>query len=206
MHSKTRGSKKEPCKHIPTNKKRELEELHKTTVPQRVIVVEPPKKRSRVEEPIPISSESSPSPATDTADTDDAPKGDLTMNTSVILSSTSVYVDSFLVQLGAFDFRKFFADNASRVTKSADKAKVGFQWDKGETTISAKGIAKNQWLHPEIEDEEGWANVEGMVKRWMKSPKTGDINVNMILHFKKTQLGTDGLEFEDEELTIGKKV
>src|SRR5271169_2681490 len=106
----------------------------------------------------------------ETADPDDTPKGDFTINTSIILGNTSVHVDSFLVKLGSFDFRKFFADSALRVTKSAAKAKVGFQWDKGETTISAKGVAKNQWLHPEIEDEEGWVKVEGMVTRWMRSP------------------------------------
>jgi hypothetical protein len=124
----------------------------------------------------------------------------------LFLANTSVHVDSFLVQLGIFNFRKFFTDSASKVTKAASKSKVGFQWDKGEITISAKGIAKNQWLYPEIEDEEEWAKVEGMVKKWMKFPKACDINVNMILTFKKIQPSTEGIEFEDEEPVTGKKV
>lgn len=52
-------------------------------------------------------------------------------------------------------------------------------------------------LVPEVEDEAGWEKVESMVKGWMTSKKKiSNINVALVISYRKTMLGTDGFEVE----------
>ena len=97
---------------------------------------------------------------------EDIPNEEFTINMSVILGTTTIHRGAWIAKLGVWEFWKSFEEAVEKVSKEATKTKIGFEWDKGEATISAKGIAKDRWLHPEVEDEEGWTKVESMVSRY----------------------------------------
>jgi len=201
----TRKPGKQGRKHAPSQKQREVKESRNPSVPKRILTSQPAIKKPRVEEPISISSATPPSPPMQSVELEDIPNEEFTINMSVILGTTSIHRGAWIAKLGVWEFRKSLKEAVEKVSKEATKTKIGFEWDKGEATISAKGIAKDRWLHPEVEDEEGWTKVESMVSRWMGSAKVSDINVNLSLVYKRTHLGSEGLEIEEQN-TAGKKV
>ena len=203
MPATTRKTRKQGQKRAAGQKQREVKESRNPSVPKRILTSQPATKKPRVEEPILISSATPLSPPMQPIEPQDIPDEEFTINMSVILGTATIHRGAWIAKLGVWEFRKSFKEAVEKVSKEAAKAKIGFEWDKGEATISAKGIAKDRWLHPEVEDEEGWTKVESMVSRWMGSPKVSDINVNLSLVYKRTQLSSDTLEIED---TTGKKV
>jgi len=204
MPAKTRKSRNQGRKRAASKKQHEVEESQDSSVPKRILTSQSAKKKQRVEEPIPISSGTPPSPSMQSAELEDIPEEEFTINMAVILGTTTIHRSAWIAKLGVWKFQKSFTEAVEKVSKEAAKTKTGFEWDKGEATISAKGIAKDRWLHPEVEDEEGWAKVESMVLRWMGSAKVSDINVNLSFVYKRTQLGSESL-IEGED-TAGKKV
>jgi len=123
------------------------------------------------------------------------------------LGGITVHADVDVLKLGEFEFHKYFTKTVAWIEWEVDKGKVGFEWIKGEATTFADGVAKNRWLHPEVEDEVGWEKVESMVKGWMTSKKKiSNINIALVISYRKTMLGTDGKDVEDEPMAKGRQV
>jgi hypothetical protein len=186
-----------------TSKQRELDEAQQMTRPENP---KPSKKQKRVPS-LPPSPSPSASPSPEESPIVDVSHKQFTLNMKCTLGGVTVHSDADVLKLGEFEFHKYFTKTVMRIEREAAKAKVGFEWIKGEAELSADGVAKNRWLHPQVEDEAGWEKVESMIKGWMtSSKKITNINVALVLSYKKTILGTDGEDVEDEPAVKGRQV
>src|SRR5436309_2179947 len=93
--------------------------------------------------------------------------------------------DIDFIKLGEFSYHGFEMTSIKKIDRGAQAAKIGFEWDSGLATISAKGVPMCEYLPIAVEDT-GWKKVEGFVERWMRSYKN-DIKVKLVIIYRKTK-------------------
>ena len=144
MPTTTRKSGKQSLKRPASKKQREVEESHNSSILKRILTSQSAKKKPRVEDFILTTSATPPSLPIQAAEPEDIPEEEFTINMVVILGITTIHRGVWIAKLGVWEFRKSFTEVMEKVSKEAAKTKIGFEWDKGEATISAKSITKDR--------------------------------------------------------------
>ena len=133
---------------------------------------------------------------------EDLSRHKFTLTWAFMLGSVEVAADSTKYHLGEFNYRQFMADGIIKVAQAAAKAKIEFEYVSATGTLAGKGVAKASELKLKVDDEEGWAKVEGFVEDLMRDKKK---NLLMRLVFKYAKKCMEDDSESDDEITTKKK-
>jgi len=125
------------------------------------------------------------------------------LTTCVMLGSIAVVEDTDILKLGEFSYRQFETMAVRKLDKWVNDTHVQFKWVSGKAIVSAKEVKIADHKPIVVEDENGWARVEAMVRLWMLENKQS-LDVKLTTEYRKKVPAT--IELSDHDSIDKKKV
>ena len=87
-----------------------------------------------------------------------------TLTRRVMLGSVAVVEDTDILKLGEFSYRQFETMAIRKLDKWVNDTNIQFEWVSGKAIVFAKAVKIADHKPIVVEDENGWARVEAMVR------------------------------------------